>query len=387
MSVSMLTMLGALGAELLLIVLVLLTVAWFRNRAARRRDLQAIEKLVGRVKARKPEREKAIADFLEQRVGLSGEALGEAQATLLGAELVLLHRFASIYSQRDAAATARLDDDLVAALQPYSDLQISSQSAEAETSAEAVPRADSNTAELETLREENRRLSKQLQVGMETMGQMLNEYSAMFDSGTKGTAPPSTAALAGVQAAAEDLEEAAPAAEPAAGSDVVPVAADESVGKDPVPLSEPDPLPADEAEADASVAGAVTETGPQTSAEPSAEAAAVAEPDTDTDDVVSSAPERPTETAAADDVAEDATESAIEPATEQERVEDVLDEIEVLSDALDGAEPTEPGMDEGADDSAEPELAQVAEPGDVTETSTETAPDADGTLPKAQTGS
>jgi len=389
MSVSMLTMLGALGAELLLVVLVLLTVSWLRNRAARHRDLQAMQKLVGRVKARTPEREKAISDFLQQRAGLSGESLSETQTALLSAELGLLHRFASIYSSRDAAAATRFDDDMVAALQPYNDLAISAEPDGAEAMDEAgLELADSVESELEVLRTENQRLSEQLQASMETMSRMVNEYSAMFDAVEQDADQPAGVAPAGApvdaETAKETAEEAAPVVEDATAADAAPQseiddALSNSAADTGSSAGDSDSIPPTEPEPEHPAADATADVDPPTPIEPPADAPIAALSEEDSVDSVSNDPMPSAEAATADEVADAAPESNTEQSGNDQ------DETEVRSGTPDGAGISEPTADEAADGQAEPEQGDDAEI-IVEETDLDVA-DSDSALPKAQTGS
>lgn len=200
MSNTMWTMLAALGGELLLVVVVLLAVAFVRSRAQHKRDLEAVRSLVAKIRKGKPEREQKIAAFLEQRMGLSGDALNQAKVAMLRAELGLLQRFAGVYRQRDAALAARFHDDLFAALEPYHALVASADASAAATADALVEPVEAR--ELERLRKENARLSDELQITMETMSRMLNEYSSMFVGGEPDDAAPISAKIGGAAVAA-----------------------------------------------------------------------------------------------------------------------------------------------------------------------------------------
>ena len=211
MSEVMVTMMAALAGELLLVLLVLLLVAWFRSRAARRRDHKATRVLVTRVKNSRNEREAAIASYLVERMGMSGEPLEQAKAAILRAEMVLLQRFANVYKKRDAGAAAQFDIDLAAAVAAYHELHVEGIEVTADE-----PTADAS--EFEQLRVENARLSEELRVTMETMSRMLNEYSSMFAGGAEGMTAP-IAAMAGAAGtaatAAEEITASELQAEPA----------------------------------------------------------------------------------------------------------------------------------------------------------------------------
>lgn len=198
MSDTMIMMLAMLAAELVLLLLVLLAVAWFRGRAARRRDERAIRVLVTRIKNSRAERETGIERFLDERMGLSGAELAQAKQVILQSELVLLKRFAEVYRRRDADAAARFDADLVTALTPYHELK-------ADNVVVASVPAPADNPELERLREQNQLLSDELSGNMETMSKMLREFSTMF-AGSSGDAAATAAATAEPSAGAAESE-------------------------------------------------------------------------------------------------------------------------------------------------------------------------------------
>ena len=225
MSSAMPLVLAALGIELLLLLLVFLSVSWFRSRAVRQRDLRAMRTLIARVRQAAPEREEAIGRYLEKGMGFSGEALDEARASLLSAERALLQHFVSVYGQRSAAAAARFDGDLFAALEPYHLV------GGAGTMAPAM-QGNADGVQLDALQQENRRLSEELQVSMETMSRMLKEYSTMFAAGPferagpaqdadtlEGVATPLLTGTSGIQSSDEPVD-------PKAADGSVPFAAD-----------------------------------------------------------------------------------------------------------------------------------------------------------------
>ena len=218
MSDTMITMLVMLAAELVLLLLVLLSVAWFRGWAARRRDERAIRLLVTRIRNSRAERETGIERFLDERMGLSGAELAQAKQAILQSELVLLKRFAEVYRGRDADAAARFDADLVTALTPYHELK-------ADNVVVASEAAPADNSELERLREQNRLLSNELSGNMETMSKMVREFSTLLagSSGDAAAAPaattePSTGGVRSDSAAASESSAADESAEPDPGT-------------------------------------------------------------------------------------------------------------------------------------------------------------------------
>ncbi|MGB5612506.1 MAG: hypothetical protein WBM67_07615 [Sedimenticolaceae bacterium] len=200
MSEMVIWMFAALGGEILLLLLVLLAFSWFRNRAAGRRDREAIQGLVTRIKNARNEREAAIGRFLDEQIGMSGDALMQAKSAMLLAEMVLLQRFANIYGKRDALAAAQFDDDITAVLAPYHELRGGGE-------AVAVEPGVADPSELNALRAENKSLSDELSVTMGTISRMLNEYSTMFVDGAPGESAPVAAPVGASAADAGETEE------------------------------------------------------------------------------------------------------------------------------------------------------------------------------------
>lgn len=185
MSDTMLMMAVALGAEVLLLLLVVMGVVIVRGTSAKRRDRDAMRALIARIKKEKPEREKAIEQFLAQRMSLEGEALDQSRVAMLRAEMALLQRFIGVYRDRDASRAGRFDTDVVAAFAPYHALSGLPGAADAP---QVAPEADGT--EVERLRKEIARLEDELRITMETMSRMLNEYSTVFSGGTPDNAAP-----------------------------------------------------------------------------------------------------------------------------------------------------------------------------------------------------
>jgi hypothetical protein len=185
----MVWMLVAVVGELLLLLLALLLVSWMRQRGQRRRDAKAVQVLVERVRQGASERKQALQAFLSRNQGLQGEALTAATTALWRAEVAVLQQFAGIYRDRDAAAAAQFDIRLTAAVAPYHEFEVNAESAEPAPDGEA-PDPD----EVDSLRRENKRLSDELKITMETMSRMLNEYSTMFSGAPPGDSPPIAAA-------------------------------------------------------------------------------------------------------------------------------------------------------------------------------------------------
>ncbi|BAN69519.1 hypothetical protein [endosymbiont of unidentified scaly snail isolate Monju] len=194
------------GGEVLLLLFVLLLVYWIRHSAMARRDRQAIARLISAVRAGRAEREAAIGRFLAERMGLQGAELDRVRVAMVREELGLLQRFATVYRDRDAGSAAQFHIALQSALAPWFELHGGGAAGEA---------SGTDDSELEALRQENKRLSEELSVTMETMSRMLSEYSSMFaDSDPAPEAVPSSVEEVGHDAVSGEPElPARPAAE------------------------------------------------------------------------------------------------------------------------------------------------------------------------------
>jgi len=183
--------LGLAGAEVALVVFVLLLVYWIQHSSVARRDRRAAAKMVASVRKGKADREAAITAFLSENMGLSGPPLQALKTAILREEFRLLQRFADVYRRRDSGAAAQFQISYEAAVAPYLELHGSGEVTKA-------AEGDADIAELEALQAENQRLSEELSVTMDTMSRILSEYSTMFGEGAAGNAP--EAADAGVDA-------------------------------------------------------------------------------------------------------------------------------------------------------------------------------------------
>lgn len=171
------------GAEILGLIFVLLLIYWIKQSAKQAKDRKAVEDLVDKALASKPQREEVLRAFLSQNLGLSGDALVNTSKKILREEMRMIQTFANTYKKRDPVAASQFQIDFENAVEPYHQLQagnISSNQSVTEIN------GDASTADVEALKAENHRLSEELKVTMETMSRMLEEYSTMFAGGSSG---------------------------------------------------------------------------------------------------------------------------------------------------------------------------------------------------------
>jgi hypothetical protein len=179
------TALWLLAIELAVLLVIgaaaILFVQWRRAR----RDRAAVSTLVATVRAQLPARKAGVRDMLG-RTGMLGQVLDEATDRFVRSELKLYEVCANSYLDRDAGAVARLNATVDAAINPYWSLGVAAPSEADVVVTQPVyeaAEAGINPAEYERLKDENQRLSAELQVTLDTMSRMLSEYSAMFAGG------------------------------------------------------------------------------------------------------------------------------------------------------------------------------------------------------------
>ncbi len=181
------------GGEILAVIFVLLLVAWIVSVRQKGRDRRAINELVSRWAARRDTRKEALKAMLGSNFGLTGAELERIAAELLNAELRLVNVFSQVYLERLADEAAVFDKSVSTSVDAYHKLSgAGSMSAADSADIEPVPAEAAvqetvtdevvDEGELLALQAENKRLTEELRVTMETMSRMLNEYSTMFAS-------------------------------------------------------------------------------------------------------------------------------------------------------------------------------------------------------------
>lgn len=151
--------------------------------AVRSRARAGAQALVKRVKEDAERREQETRKLLSERFALQGEDLENLVSRIGREEKLFYQNQITTFLRRDGEAFANLLVDTEALVQPYRELpeQSAAPAADAVTPEQGAGGAD--PAELGRLQDENKRLSDELRITMETMGRMLNEYSSMFAGG------------------------------------------------------------------------------------------------------------------------------------------------------------------------------------------------------------
>jgi hypothetical protein len=171
-------MLLVMGELLLLSVLYAVGMN-FLALAKRRRDRAAIRNLIARIKEDSGRRELETRKLLEARFGLSGDNLEETTRKIARGEKAFYQALIDVYLRRNTEAVQNLCVDYEGSVDAYRTLEIPKRAEPAEGDDEP----DDHTEELILLKAENQRLADELQLTMDTMGNMLSEYTQMFAAG------------------------------------------------------------------------------------------------------------------------------------------------------------------------------------------------------------
>ncbi len=157
-------------------VSIVLAVVWVSRR---KRDRKAAATLVERIKEDQERRKQETQNILLNKFRFASEQADEL-ATLIDHEEKRFYQvLINTYLRRDAAGFENMAVEYENAVNPYRVLEPPVQS---EGGAGQAGDID-ESAEISRLKEENKRLSEEVRITMETMGRMLNEYSAMFAGG------------------------------------------------------------------------------------------------------------------------------------------------------------------------------------------------------------
>jgi hypothetical protein len=148
---------------------------WFVRK---RRDKSAAVVLVARIKEDQDRRKEETRTILAKRFGFAEDQIEELATTIDREEKRFYQVLVNTYLRRDVTVFENMYVEYEAAVDPYRALEPPLQAADADGSGDI-----NESAEMGRLKEENKRLSEEVRITMETMGRMLNEYSAMFAGG------------------------------------------------------------------------------------------------------------------------------------------------------------------------------------------------------------
>lgn len=169
----------ALG-ELLLLSLVYVGVVNFLALSRRRRERAAIKTLVARIKEDSGRREAETRKIMEERFGLTENNLEETVRKIARHEKAFYQTLIDVFIKRDTEAVQNLCVDYEGSVDVYRSIELPAKADTQKGVTAADVADDDHMEELILLKAENQRLTEELQVTMDTMGNMLSEYTLMF---------------------------------------------------------------------------------------------------------------------------------------------------------------------------------------------------------------
>lgn len=169
-----LMLLGELAVVFLLGCLAFIYLAMRRKS----QDRKAAYTLAAAVKRGEQHRIEEIRKWLESRYQYQNEALDKMVDDLVKGEREFYQTLIDLYLQRDASALVKVNVVVEKLTDLYRSLKLPQTSV-----VENTGNGDDTDAKTTSLREENKRLTEELRVTMDSIGRMLHEYSTMFGGG------------------------------------------------------------------------------------------------------------------------------------------------------------------------------------------------------------
>lgn len=165
--------------ELVLVSIVAVMALAFLAFSKRQRDRASIKKLIARIKEDSGRREQETRKIMEERYGFAGADLDEIVTKIAREEKGFYQVLIDVYIKRNSDALQNLSVDYEGSVDTYRTLEIPRRGTTAsDTDGDPV-----DSEELLLLKDENQRLTEELQLTMDTMSRMLSEYSLMFSGG------------------------------------------------------------------------------------------------------------------------------------------------------------------------------------------------------------
>jgi hypothetical protein len=181
-------------SELMVGLAILSGILAFFAMTRKGRIRKAAHHLAERVQNDKPARTERLKELLTEKFGYSGDELEQTVRSITQAEMQLFQNLINGYMQDNQALLHQVNVDEENLVLAYQELKVPEKVGDV---SEATGNGEEKD-EMQRLQEENKRLSDELRVTMDTMGRMLNEYSSMFAGGedkplTQASAKPADA--------------------------------------------------------------------------------------------------------------------------------------------------------------------------------------------------
>ncbi len=170
-----------IGGEVFLVLALALGILLISRVSQRRRDRKAAMYLVGIIKENEAQRLEQTKEVLSRRFGLGGEGLEKTTHAVIRAEKLLYQRIINMYVKRDVISLREMNIDVEANTEPFRNLEGPDESAPSADLGD-IPGSE-HGGNVDALRAENQALKQELQITMETMSRMLDEYASMFGGG------------------------------------------------------------------------------------------------------------------------------------------------------------------------------------------------------------
>jgi len=167
--------------ELLFVAVIASVVLVVMGILKKRRDRSAARILVKHIEEDEERRHQENQKFLQDNFGLEGGLLESSGKKIRQEEKRFYQTLINLYLKRDSSALETLHVAFEGATEPYRTLEIPKPDQSEQAAGEPE-----DSEEMERLKDENERLSEELQITMTTMGRMLNQHATLItmDSGS-----------------------------------------------------------------------------------------------------------------------------------------------------------------------------------------------------------
>ncbi len=145
----------------------------------RKSDRQAIQVLIKTIKESDDLRQQEIRHLLADKYKYAGDELEHTAKMIKQGETEFYQSFISLYLKRNPGDAVKFNSRVFNLSEPYRNLKIP----EPEFSTDVTTATAEESGEILELRQQNQRLTDQLQISQDTMDKMLHEYASMYDHG------------------------------------------------------------------------------------------------------------------------------------------------------------------------------------------------------------
>lgn len=167
------------GFIVLLLVIIVAVFLLFRKKNI---DRAAAQKLVKQIKQQSKTRLGETGSFLSEKYRFEGNELEKAVKTIDKAEKKFMQHVINMYLQRDSHKLEVMDASVAELIEAYKELSPVMPEENSSASAE-------QEEQLNDLREANEKLTEELTITKQTMGNMINEFGNMFGGGQENQLP------------------------------------------------------------------------------------------------------------------------------------------------------------------------------------------------------